>query len=92
MKPGSLNTRLPKHGFKLDFGTMKIQSIFVTCQYDGCASNPEYITKTGNIRSGTVAGFIGVEDQMRIYYCRDCLPKLMTDLRKELDVTLWAFK
>jgi hypothetical protein len=62
MKPGSLNSRLPKYGFKLDYGTMKIKNIFVSCGYDGCAGNPEYVNNAKQIKNGTIAGFIGMED------------------------------
>lgn len=91
MKPSSNNPRLPVNATnKLVFGSMKIEKKhFVKCSYADCSL--KLINKSGAINPDTIVTYLSVNGNA-VYYCRDCVPKIMKDLRKELDDTLWAFK
>lgn len=68
------------------------------CNYDGCEKNPEYTTKAGSIRKGTICASIRVYSANRSkshilnYYCRSCIDKVYNDVRASLNSNLWVFK
>jgi hypothetical protein len=64
------------------------------CRYTSCASNPDYI-KDGRIIKGTDCARIimfTAAGGASAFYCRDCLDKILFDVKIALNSKLWAFK
>jgi len=64
------------------------------CRYHTCLNKDDYINDKGRIKKGTVCAAIttdGAAGYHTSYYCRDCIEKIYTDIKKILNPALWAF-
>lgn len=64
------------------------------CRGKDCKKLPEFIEE-GKIIKGTTCAAIslhGAAGSVTAYYCEDCIEDVITNLKKELDPNLRAFK
>ncbi len=64
------------------------------CRYDKCDKDPKYVGNNGRILKGTTCAWISVQDaggSSLGYYCRGCIDKIYSDLKRILDPKLWIF-
>lgn len=65
------------------------------CRYQLCSRNPDYISKTGRIKSGSTCVEIRLDSAAGYnssYYCRECIDKIYIEMKKVLNPDLWIFQ
>lgn len=64
------------------------------CRYFKCDKDLQYIGENDRIKKGTICAWISVDDANGSscgYYCRGCIDKVYSDLKKILNPNLWLF-